>query len=88
MTRLWPIITRTTHERELAAKDAEIAGLMARIKRADESFARLASTEIQTNARAEEQAKTIRSLEARLAKFDSSNRPRNERGQFEKDAQA
>jgi hypothetical protein len=125
---IWPIITRTEHERELAAKDAEIAGLMACslphlacrvLDEMDEYYGYSSKHIAQTLHVSEKQVRAIlRSFEAfgwaNLHPFFSEddnlirgsgyslnsigfraklalrylNDPRNERGQFEKDAQA
>ncbi len=61
------LITTARHERIVAAKDAEIAGLMARLDRSHSNWQRAMANEVKTALLAADRGKQMRLLETRLS---------------------
>lgn len=80
-------IKATTHKRIVAAKNAEIAGLMKRLERADLDVAQGDHWLQSTAWELRDAQKTIVALRARLAPF-TKIRNRDSRGRFIKDTVA
>jgi hypothetical protein len=74
-------ILAKTHAAIVAAKDAEIAGLMKRLEASHARYQKAVTSEVRVCLLAGERAKQIRALEAKLAVF-TAPRARDAKGHF------
>ena len=67
------IMLKSTHDRAMAVKDAEIADLILEVEQAEQAWQSTLSSEIKTALLASQRAKEIRRLERRIAEQSAQN---------------